>query len=137
MTSTAKKFIAGGVILLGAVAYLAYAGLSDGLIQYHLQVDEFVNTPKYHTQRVRLCGKVAEGGLVSSPGQLSAKFTLLGEKQQVPVAYSGVIPDLFKAGGEVIVEGRLDSAGTFQADVLLTKCASKYQAADHGKKKGA
>jgi cytochrome c-type biogenesis protein CcmE len=137
MTSTIRKFIAGGVILLGAAGYLAYAGMSDGWIQYHLQVDEFANTPKYHGQRVRLCGKVAEDGLVSNPGQLKARFGLMGQSQRVPVAYSGVIPDLFKAGSDVIVEGRMDASGTFQADLLLTKCASKYQAADHAQKKGA
>ncbi len=137
MKGTTRKFIAGGVILLGAVAYLAYAGMSDGWIQYHLQVDEFAGNTKYQDKRVRLCGKVAEEGYVSNPGQLSAKFAILGDKQRVAVAYTGVIPDLFKAGTDVIIEGRLDASGTFKADVLMTKCASKYQAADHAKKKGA
>ena len=35
--------------------------------------------------------------------------------------------ELFQAGAEVIVEGQQDAAGVFQADTLLTKCASKYE----------
>jgi cytochrome c-type biogenesis protein CcmE len=123
------------LVLLSAVGYLAYAGLKDGWVQYHLQVDEYASNAKYHAERVRLCGKVAEEGLVSNPGLLTAKFTLLGESQRVPVVYNGVIPDLFKADCEVVLEGRRDAAGVFQADVMMTKCASKYESADHGKKR--
>ena len=43
----------------------------------------------------------------------------------VPVAYRGSVPDLFKSGREVVVEGKL-SGGTFVADSLVTKCPSKY-----------
>ena len=34
---------------------------------------------------------------------------------------------MFKAGSEVVVEGQADAAGTFQADLMMTKCASKYE----------
>ena len=128
------KFICGGLILVLAVGYLAYAGLKGGWVSYHLQVDEYLSNTKFYSQRVRLCGKVAEDGLVSNPGLLSAKFGLVGQTQRIPIAYSGVVPDLFKAGCEVIVEGRRDAAGVFQADVMMTKCASKYDSAEHKKK---
>jgi cytochrome c-type biogenesis protein CcmE len=47
--------------------------------------------------------------------------------ESVPVAYSGVVPDPFRDGREVIVTGRLDQ-GTFVAerDSLITKCPSKF-----------
>ena len=54
----------------------------------------------------------------------------------MPVTYAGVLPDLFKPGGEVVVEGRLDAAGTFKADVLMTKCASKYEMKERMKADG-
>jgi cytochrome c-type biogenesis protein CcmE len=50
----------------------------------------------------------------------------------MPVSYRGTVPDLFKAGADVVVEGKLNAAGTFEADVLLTKCASKYDAKHAG-----
>jgi cytochrome c-type biogenesis protein CcmE len=48
--------------------------------------------------------------------------------QPLPVSYSGVVPDPFREGREVIVTGRLDESGTFMAekDSLITKCPSKF-----------
>jgi cytochrome c-type biogenesis protein CcmE len=43
------------------------------------------------------------------------------------VRYRGPVPDLFGAGRQVVVEGTM-SDGVLEADVLLTKCASKYEA---------
>ena len=47
--------------------------------------------------------------------------------ESVPVVYSGVVPDPFREGREVIVEGELRE-GTFVAerDSLVTKCPSKF-----------
>jgi len=136
MRRTTVKFIIGGVILLSAAAYLAYAGMKEGWVSYHLQVDDFLSNPKYQGERVRLCGQVALEGLVSNPGRLRAEFTLLGQTQRLPVVYSGVIPDLFKGGCEVVVEGRRDTSGVFQANLMMMKCASKYQSAEHTQKAG-
>jgi cytochrome c-type biogenesis protein CcmE len=41
---------------------------------------------------------------------------------------------MFKEGGDVVVTGKLDEAGVFQATDILTKCASKYQAEEHAKR---
>jgi cytochrome c-type biogenesis protein CcmE len=131
MNRTATKFITAGIVLVAAVSYLAYAGMKEGWVSYHLQVDEYLASIDVHrNQRVRLVGLVAEEGLVSQPGRLSARFTMTGATGSVNVSYKGVIPDLFKAGVEVVVEGRsADASGVFQADLLMTKCASKYDAA--------
>jgi cytochrome c-type biogenesis protein CcmE len=60
--------------------------------------------------------------------QLRATFGLEASGCRLPVCYRGTIPDLFKAGVDVVVEGKMNATGTFEADVLLTKCASKYDA---------
>ena len=110
-------------------ALLALAGVRDGWV-YYLPVDTFAADESYHAQRVRLHGRVAEAGLDARPALLLARFDLLGETRQVRVEYHGVIPDMFRAGRDVVVEGRLDGEGLFRADTLLTKCASKYETAD-------
>ena len=127
MKPTAIKSLVAGTIVVAAVGYLAFAGTREGSVQYHMKVDEFVASPQRQGERVRLAGTVAENGVVLGAGRLGATFVLRGEAKQVPVAYAGVLPDLFKPGGQVVVEGRLDAAGTFKADVLMTKCASKYE----------
>lgn len=126
MTTMHKKLMIAGVILAAAVGYLAFAGSKQGLV-YSLAVDQFAQDAQYRSQRVRLNGKVASEALSVNAGQMVAKFQLAGATHRLPVEYHGVIPDMFKADHDVIVEGKLDSAGLFQADVLMTKCASKYE----------
>jgi cytochrome c-type biogenesis protein CcmE len=126
MNAIRTKLLIAGVILAGAVGYLAFAGVQSGWV-YYLPVDQFVADTQFHGTRVRLHGTVATDGFAASAGTLVANFQLQGESRRVSVAYRGVVPDLFKAGGDVVVEGRLDDAGVFQADVLMTKCASKYE----------
>jgi len=120
------KLIVAALVLGSAVTYLAYAGVRKGWV-YYVQVDQFAGDATYATQRVRLCGKVSPEGFAVLTGRRSAKFTLLGETKSVPVLFRGTIPDMFEPSCEAVVEGKLDAAGVFQADSLMTKCASKYE----------
>jgi len=124
MSAIQKKLAVAGIVLVVAVSYLAYAGMKSGWV-YFLEVDNFLADKQYATQRVRLHGKVAEESFASA--NLDASFNLLGKSSKLNVAYHGVIPEMFQAGREVVVEGQLDASGTFKADVLMTKCASKYE----------
>jgi cytochrome c-type biogenesis protein CcmE len=83
---------------------------------------------KGHDGRVSLVGKVA--GRPSGDGHRNALRFRLRDRDgtaSVPVVYRGSVPDLFKPGREVVVDGRL-VGGTFMAvrDTLVTKCPSKY-----------
>ena len=89
-------------------------------------MDQFLEDPEYHQQRVRLQGTVGPEELLAQPALLTAQFDLLGSEYSLRVHYSGVIPDMFQPDAQVVVEGKLDDGGVFQADTLLTKCASKY-----------
>jgi cytochrome c-type biogenesis protein CcmE len=124
MTTIQKKLLVAGIALIGAVSYLAMAGMKSGWV-YFMEVDQFLTDSQYQTQRVRLHGKVGQDNFIVE--NLDANFQMLGKAKTVSVAYHGVIPDMFQRGREVVVEGKLDSAGTFKADVLMTKCASKYE----------
>ncbi|MFG0251924.1 MAG: cytochrome c maturation protein CcmE [Phycisphaerales bacterium JB038] len=117
------------LILLGAVVLLARAATSGGYV-YMMPVDEFVASEAAQTKRVRLNGVVCEENVDVSGALGVANFDLLGDTGRLPVSYTGVVPDMFKPGNEVIVEGKLDIEGTFQADTLMTKCASKYVASE-------
>lgn len=128
MKAIHKKFLFGGILLAIAVGYLGFASVKTGWV-YYVEIDKFVDEPKFHTQRVKLCGTVAQEGLVSSPAGMTASFTLRGQNKSLPVAFRGVVPDMFAAGRDVVVEGKLDAAGTFQSDQMMTKCASKYESA--------
>lgn len=127
MGSMKAKLIVASVVLLGAIGYLSFAGIKSGWV-YYMDAAAFVDDVKFHNSRVRLHGQVGETGFTSSAATLTANFNLVSKGKTVPVEYRGPIPDLFKVGGDVVVEGKLDSTGKFKADVLMTKCASKYEA---------
>ena len=129
MTHMRLKLVLVGLALAVAVSVLAVAGARKGWV-YYLPVDEYLQGDDYHAQRVRLQGTVGPENIQMQSALLIAEFDLLGETSQVRVRYEGVIPDMFKPEVQVVVEGQMDEAGTFQADTLLTKCASKYEAED-------
>jgi cytochrome c-type biogenesis protein CcmE len=88
--------------------------------------------------RLRIGGLVKSGTLVHLDGK-SIKFDVTDGKADVPVAYTGLLPDLFKEGQGVVAEGALDKAGLFQADSILAKHDERYmprEVADALKKQG-
>jgi cytochrome c-type biogenesis protein CcmE len=134
MTPLAKKLWIAGLVLAVAVSYLAYAGAQQGWV-YYVSVDKFVADAAQQKHRVRLMGRVADADLNVEPARMRARFTVEANGTRMPVSYRGTIPDLFKAGADVVVEGKMGPAGTFDADVLLTKCASKYDTKHAGTEK--
>ena len=126
MTRLKKKIQVAGLGLTIALAYLVYAGVKAGR-SYYLEVDPFLADTRYHAHSVRLRGRVGQENLAIDQGGMSARFDLLGETQRLAVTYQGTIPDLFKGGVEVVVDGKLRPDGSFAASQLFTKCASKYE----------
>jgi cytochrome c-type biogenesis protein CcmE len=95
---------------------------------YYFRVDEFVaraNTLAMETVKVN--GLVADGSIRKSG--MNYNFLVQGAgKNQVQVSYSGVVPDTFREGSEVVVEGKYDSrTKVFHCSTLLAKCPSKYE----------
>jgi cytochrome c-type biogenesis protein CcmE len=78
---------------------------------------------------VALVGKVTGTPSGDAHGAQGYRFRLrdVEGSASVPIVYRGSVPDLFKVGREVRVEGRLEN-GVFVAkrDSLRTKCPSKY-----------
>jgi len=81
----------------------------------------------YENERVRLGGLIQDESIrISEDNLLDVHFMLEQGDEAVKVHYGKTRPDLFKDGAEVIVEG-IYTAGIFQADMLQTKCASRYE----------
>ena len=56
-------------------------------------------------------------------------FTAAQDGATIPVVYRGTLPDIFKPGIQVVVEGRLEQDGVFHARTLLAKCPSRFTTA--------
>jgi cytochrome c-type biogenesis protein CcmE len=77
-------------------------------------------------ERFRLGGMVTKGTVQRAPGSLEVRFVVTDFAHDVPVSYSGVLPDLFREGAGVVAQGRLRADGTFVADEVLAKHDEKY-----------
>jgi cytochrome c-type biogenesis protein CcmE len=77
-------------------------------------------------ERFRLGGMVTQGSVQRAPGSLEVHFVVTDFNHDVPVSYTGVLPDLFREGAGVVAHGRLRQDGTFVADEVLAKHDEKY-----------
>lgn len=125
--TTSRRLLIGGLIVVGATAYMAYVGASASW-QYYLTVDECAADPSaFLGSRLRVSGKVAPGSVHAGPGGAETAFTLQGSGRTLQVCCRGPLPDGFKEDIDVVVEGRLEADGLLQGEKVLTRCASKYQ----------
>ena len=121
-----KKVLGVAAVVILTLLYLVYSGVQSTAM-YYLTVDELLaqgNTAP--GEQMRISGTVLEGTVQSEPKSMTLRFTAAGESNTVPVVYKGVVPDSFKPGAEVVLEGKLTPAGTFEANTLLAKCPTKY-----------
>lgn len=77
-------------------------------------------------EHFRLGGMVTQGSVKRSPGSLEVRFVVTDFKHDVPVSYTGVLPDLFREGTGVVAHGHMGKDGTFVADEVLAKHDEKY-----------
>jgi cytochrome c-type biogenesis protein CcmE len=75
--------------------------------------------------RIRLGGLVKEGSITRGDN-LQVRFEVTDGRNTIPVAYQGLLPDLFREGQGVVTEGALDRAGLFKADSVLAKHDENY-----------
>lgn len=109
------------------IGYLIYTGLRDTMI-FYLTVSEVMAQPlKELSQTQKVGGFVTAESVRWDPKTLKLSFELEDQQASLIVSYSGVVPDSFKPGAEVIVEGTYGGNGSFQATTIMPKCASKYE----------
>jgi len=77
-------------------------------------------------EHFRLGGMVSRGSVHRVPGSLEVHFLVTDFQHDVPVTYTGVLPDLFRDGQGVIAHGKLNRDGVFVADEVLAKHDEKY-----------
>jgi cytochrome c-type biogenesis protein CcmE len=74
----------------------------------------------------RIGGLVEAGSLRREPSSLTVRFRVTDMAQTIPVAYTGLLPDLFKEGKGVVAQGTLGSDGVFRATEVLAKHDENY-----------
>ncbi len=123
------KFAVGIVIIVASVGFLIYAAV-DQTKMYMLTVGEYVGSGKAYAGRtVRIAGRVGEDSMKWDADERRLKFELddINGDDSIPVVYTGLLPDMFAEGRDVIVEGPDLQAAQFEASTILTSCPSKYE----------
>lgn len=117
------------LLFLGGFGWLLYSGLSQDSV-YFLNVSEALAMDHAELRQARLFGSVGPKQISRHHGGLGVTFDLVDQKnstQLIRVDYKGAVPDAFKVGAEVIVEGSFIPDNSFKANSLITKCPSKYE----------
>ena len=120
-----KKYIIGGSILVLAVGYLLYLSLGSS-VSYYVTVSEFMGRDsELRNTNIRIAGKIVES-IHWDTQNLELKFTISEGGNTLPVVYQGAKPSGFKAGSNVLVEGKYQADRIFHATQLIMQCPSKY-----------
>jgi cytochrome c-type biogenesis protein CcmE len=75
--------------------------------------------------RVRIGGLVKDGSVQRSDN-MRIRFEVTDGKNDVPVTFQGIVPDLFREGQGVVAEGKIEPGGTLDADTVLAKHDERY-----------
>ncbi|MEK7386746.1 MAG: cytochrome c maturation protein CcmE [candidate division NC10 bacterium] len=129
-----RKFLAGGVVIAAALAYMIYAGVTQSAV-YFVTPAELQAAP-VPGKAYRLGGVVARGSLKWEARTLDLSFALSDGKATVPVRHKGTPPDLFGEGRGAVVEGSWSPEGYFKASLILAKHSEEYKAPHDGGQAG-
>jgi cytochrome c-type biogenesis protein CcmE len=115
--------IVAAIAVISVAALLILNALNSNIALYVTPTDVAAGkSPK--DQAFRIGGMVKEGS-VKRDG-LTVHFVITDMAKDIPVAYTGILPDLFKEGKGAVIQGRLDSKGEFIASEVLAKHDENY-----------
>jgi cytochrome c-type biogenesis protein CcmE len=127
MTPRRKRLFVVLAILGGVAASVSLAVVaSRENIMFYYDPSQIASGQAPLQKRFRIGGMVVKGSVSRKPGDLQVRFVLTDFAHQVPVEYTGVLPDLFREGQGIIAHGTMGPNGAFVADEVLAKHDEKY-----------
>lgn len=126
-TGSSLKFIIGGVVLLGVIAFVMFNSFQSNTVYYYTLAELEAQRTQLSGHTLRVNGALDKTSIQNDQKNLVLQFNITEGEKVLPVVYRGVAPDTMSSGESVVAEGKLDSNGVFQADSILVKCPSKYE----------
>ena len=115
--------IVGALLAIGLAAVLILNALNSNIALYVTPSEVAAgNAPKGQAFRI---GGMVKDGSVKRDG-LTVNFVITDMAKDIPVAYTGILPDLFKEGKGAVIQGRLEANGKFVASEVLAKHDENY-----------
>ena len=122
--------IVGGLAAVGIAAAMVLNALNSNIALY-VTPSEVAAGKAPQGQAFRIGGMVKAGSVKRD--NLTVNFVVTDTAQDIPVAYTGILPDLFREGKGAVVQGKLTADGRFVASEVLAKHDENYMppAAQH------
>lgn len=132
MNKKGIKFLIGGALIAGIIISV-FASISSENMTYYFTPAEILATPlKFQKKKVRVMGLVKKGSFTFKPKETLSTFQITEDSQTfLNVVYRGPIPDMFKEGQGVVIEGVMEGVDQFTADSLLVKHSEEYKIEEH------
>ncbi|RMD99945.1 MAG: cytochrome c maturation protein CcmE [Calditrichaeota bacterium] len=122
-------------MVVAALAFLITSGFNNETMVYYSTVKELkAKGANGYNQGYRVSGVAKAGSIRHDVEKVQVEFDIEEEGETLHIVYNGILPDTFKEGSEVLVEGKYSHDGNFYATNVFTKCASKYDAAEMQKR---
>ena len=130
MSTRAIRSLLSAVAIIPAFAAVMYTTVAKDAV-YYKHVDEVMVAPQeWYGKPMQLHGFVVDNSILQRPNTMDYRFQIKSGEHSVVADYTGIVPDTFKDGAEVVLSGRLGPEG-FKVDPggVTAKCPSKYEAA--------
>lgn len=116
----------GAVIVAAILGSILYQGFQSTV--YFYTPSEILAAPaEFQGKTIRIGAMVEPNSTVWDDQAVRLRFEISEDsRKKILVVFNGVKPDMYREGQGVVVEGRLDGAGIFQADTLLVKHSEEY-----------
>lgn len=125
------KFIAGGLVIVGLIAYLIVSSISSAGAYYREVGEVLSQRDVLAGKNLRVSGNVVTESVTYDAAKLDLNFMIsdpADSSKQLAVYFHGVQPDqITREGASAIVEGSLGPNGVVEANNLLLKCPSRYE----------
>ena len=128
MPAKTVKMLVTTVVLTAAFVGLLWGTLAEGT-EYYMHVDEVMAEPDaWYGKKLQVHGFVVEGSRRRKPDTLEYRFKVENNGAVIDAEYTGLVPDTFQAGSEVVISGQLSAHGfTVDPNGVMAKCPSKYE----------
>ena len=124
-----QRMLAVGLAAVGVIlaTTLTLRAMNDSMM-FFIEISDVVAGDYPRDRNFRIGGLVVDGSFERAEGSLEATFRVTDMACELPVSYTGVLPDLFREGQGVVAHGRLGDDGVFVADTILAKHDENYMA---------
>ena len=115
--------IVGGLASIALAATLMLNALNSNIALYITPTDVVAGKAP-QGKAFRIGGMVKTGSMART--DMTVRFVISDTVKEIPVSYTGILPDLFKEGKGAVIQGRLSTDGVFVASEVLAKHDENY-----------